>query len=415
MYRLLPILRALIYIFVTAVVFVLSTILQSYMNIPELFRPFVHTPASPVVVNLDRQRGDERKSLSILLHRAKVLEKENEEHLENSVKERKLKHSEALNLTIKSQNWTEPLIRCEKGPIFLLIQIHSAPNNYHRRQAIRLSWGRQDNELNTETISQENQKLDLSFKSVFVIGRSRDTKDNILNEEEAMSNKDILLVNITDHYRNLTLKTIEFIRWSSKFCSANYILKTDDDCYVNVPNLFNFLHFHNKELSKIDIYMGRIQWMMPPVRDNSSRYYIPEKEYSENMLPPYAAGGGYLYSGHLNSKLARAVSTKRVISNEDAYVGLLMRSLKVHPLEHTSFIPFIYCSSELWERPVCDYTLPFVIHGINSTKQIWLHYNIQILKSGAQICEHWLGQRTKIQPPLYCHTAYKKETGQQIS
>ena len=41
-----------------------------------------------------------------------------------------------------------------------------------------------------------------------------------------------------DSYHNLTLKTVMGLKWMSIFCPhAKFILKTDDDIYVNVPLL----------------------------------------------------------------------------------------------------------------------------------------------------------------------------------
>ena len=41
-----------------------------------------------------------------------------------------------------------------------------------------------------------------------------------------------------DSYHNLTLKTVMGLKWTSIFCPhAQFILKTDDDIYVNVPLL----------------------------------------------------------------------------------------------------------------------------------------------------------------------------------
>ena len=41
-----------------------------------------------------------------------------------------------------------------------------------------------------------------------------------------------------DIYYNLTLKTVMGLKWSSIYCSqAKYVMKTDDDIFVNVPLL----------------------------------------------------------------------------------------------------------------------------------------------------------------------------------
>ena len=41
-----------------------------------------------------------------------------------------------------------------------------------------------------------------------------------------------------DIYYNLTLKTVMGLKWTSIYCNqAKYIMKTDDDIFVNIPLL----------------------------------------------------------------------------------------------------------------------------------------------------------------------------------
>ena len=54
-----------------------------------------------------------------------------------------------------------------------------------------------------------------------------------------------------DTYHNLTLKTIMGLKWMSIFCpQAQYVLKTDDDIYVNVDLLHRSLLEESKTLSQ---------------------------------------------------------------------------------------------------------------------------------------------------------------------
>ena len=49
---------------------------------------------------------------------------------------------------------------------------------------------------------------------------------------------DILQENFIDSYENLTYKTIMGFKWAVTNCrSAQFIMKTDDDMYVNVPEV----------------------------------------------------------------------------------------------------------------------------------------------------------------------------------
>lgn len=54
---------------------------------------------------------------------------------------------------------------------------------------------------------------------------------------------DIIQEHFIDSYNNLTLKSIQMLKITSCYCSnsTKYLLKIDDDMFVNVPRLVNWL------------------------------------------------------------------------------------------------------------------------------------------------------------------------------
>ena len=139
-----------------------------------------------------------------------------------------------------------------------------------------------------------------SWKTLFLVGRSSDPKTNFLVTREAVIYKDIIAGKFNDTFRNLYKKMILSISWPLKDnCSASYILKTDEDCYVNFGNLLNWLDRYHIINGTQPIYVGRRQGHMPVIRDEQNRYYVSKKEFPEPYFNPYAAGGGYVFSGNL--------------------------------------------------------------------------------------------------------------------
>ena len=61
---------------------------------------------------------------------------------------------------------------------------------------------------------------------------------------ESLIYGDIIQVNLIDKYGiELTNKTVAMLHWSHHYCpQAEYIMKTDDDVYLNVHNLARVLH-----------------------------------------------------------------------------------------------------------------------------------------------------------------------------
>ena len=279
-------------------------------------------------------------------------------------------------------------------PLFFLVLVHSSPENIKRRLAIRYSWGTSENRFNKQVNS------NVTYNTVFAIGRSVSAGLNKMIIQEASLYGDILFVDILDTYRNLSYKTLNSLIWLSNYCLPKFLLKTDDDCYVNVVNILNFLN----SKPPLPIYTGRVQWFMPPNRDNTSKFYIPENDYNGFLLPPYVSGGGILLSGDLIPRLVSASQQKRIIPNEDANLGILMHNIGVLPKENIHILPFIYCNGSIWNRPTCDFVDQYVIHGVENYSQVWLHYHILILQNIKGICSLVNKFRHHLKPPLYCPT-----------
>ena len=64
------------------------------------------------------------------------------------------------------------------------------------------------------------------------------------------------------------------LEWSYKYCPSKYLLKTDDDSFINVPNLFTLV----AELPTHGVYMGRVHKEAAPTRQHPV-YGVSEEEY----------------------------------------------------------------------------------------------------------------------------------------
>lgn len=54
--------------------------------------------------------------------------------------------------------------------------------------------------------------------------------------------QDLIIANFIDSYDNLTLKTMSMLEWMKDYCNqSEYLLKTDDDMFINVGNLLAFV------------------------------------------------------------------------------------------------------------------------------------------------------------------------------
>ncbi|XP_055757286.1 uncharacterized protein LOC129835606 isoform X2 [Salvelinus fontinalis] len=122
----------------------------------------------------------------------------------------------------------------EASPILLLLAIKSHPANSDRRAAIRATWG------------EEREWRGQGVRRVFLLGLGRDRGEEGGDPEvgeESERYGDILQWGFRESFYNVTLKEVLFWNWFHQECSTTvlYILKGDDDVYVDVERVVGFL------------------------------------------------------------------------------------------------------------------------------------------------------------------------------
>ena len=151
-----------------------------------------------------------------------------------------------------------------------------------------------------------------------------------------------------DTFRNLYMKMILSLNWPlEQNCSASYILKTDEDCFVNIGNLLHWLNSYHAINGTNQIYTGR---GMPVVRDKNSRFYVSRKLHPETNFYPYASGGGYVFSRRLLSLLSEKERVSPLFPNEDALLSTFMRRVGVNPQSIISFYRSSTANRRLWRN-----------------------------------------------------------------
>ncbi|XP_054578480.1 beta-1,3-galactosyltransferase 4 isoform X1 [Eptesicus fuscus] len=234
------------------------------------------------------------------------------------------------------------------APPFLLILVSTAPENLNQRNAIRASWGGQ------------REARGLRVQTLFLLGEpggrhpARGSLENDL-ERESVARGDILQAAFQDSYRNLTLKTLSGLSWADKHCPrARYILKTDDDVFVNVPELVSELVRRGgrweqwergmepqREAEAGDggweggsptpvrqpmplLYLGRVHWRVHPSRTPGGKHQISEEQWPATWgpFPPYASGTGYVLSASAVQLILQVASRAPLLPLEDVFVGV---------------------------------------------------------------------------------------------
>lgn len=210
---------------------------------------------------------------------------------------------------------------------FTLILIHSAPNNFNERNVIRETWGGQ--------LSSNTQQ----FRLIFLLGKIQTsaTSTQLQNQIEAENviYQDIVQGNFIDTYYNLTYKHIMAFKWFTYYCSnANYLLKTDDDVFINAQMFHPFIN----AIGNRQMLFCRERVKDRVARSPQSKWYINETMYKDIYWPNYCTGFTILYSSDIILKLYNTAQTYELFPFDDVFVtGFLREQIK---LQITTFETF---------------------------------------------------------------------------
>ncbi|XP_060851834.1 beta-1,3-galactosyltransferase 6-like [Rhopalosiphum padi] len=183
--------------------------------------------------------------------------------------------------------------------IKLLVLVLSDVKNLNQRDAIRETWAQTKGD----------------FKILFVV-----SKDTFLNAEKLLHD-DILEVDEKDEFRLLTRKiTASF---SSVYdINFDYLLKCDDDSFVNVPLIVNDL----EHMPKQRFYWGYFDGAAP-IKDSGK--YKETGWIACNRYLPYALGGGYVLSKDLIIFIVKNRDYLSFFASEDVSVGAWLSPLNI--------------------------------------------------------------------------------------
>ncbi|KAL9988269.1 hypothetical protein ACROYT_G002700 [Oculina patagonica] len=157
----------------------------------------------------------------------------------------------------------------------LLILVSSAPANLQRRNYIRKTWAFES-------------AFTPRWTTVFLVAQTRiqSESNSLLKEDEVYG--DLIRADYYDHYWNQTLKIQMGFEWATKYCNFSFLLKVDDDVFVNSADLLSFLS--EPTTPKKELYMGNHYtdaWV-----HRGGKWKVTEEEYSGVMYPDFCPGFG---------------------------------------------------------------------------------------------------------------------------
>ncbi|CAK9291739.1 unnamed protein product [Gordionus sp. m RMFG-2023] len=291
---------------------------------------------------------------------------------------------------------SDPLFLQEE--VYILILIASDPNNLAWREAIRQTWGKFDSnhswakvkllfllgtrpeiQLFNERRANQNSSI-FDFQYIFNHWKTSDETRLKMKERSKFnqeicheSNKygDLLIGNFFDSYRNLTYKHVMGLLWVTEYCrEVDFIIKTDDDIYVNTGDLINLLYLllnspkfaypfpqnYLNNLKNVTNYPQALSLFndkaqLPSMlichkypaslvmRDVRSKWFVNSREYNDTYYPPYCLGTFIIYTLPLAEKLLNISRNFSYFWIDDVHItGTLVRKLNPSIIDWSAFI-----------------------------------------------------------------------------
>ncbi|XP_046398620.1 beta-1,3-galactosyltransferase 1-like isoform X2 [Ischnura elegans] len=257
----------------------------------------------------------------------------------------------------------------DEDGLLLLVIVCSAVSNFEARQSIRETWALEA-ALPTARVA-------------FLLGHPPPPQDDDEEggyehsvaalqsrvAEESRLHGDIIQEGFVDTYNNLTLKSVMLLKWTAQHCPvAHYIMKTDDDMFVNVGAIVAHLRERVRQRRKWQRRrrlggteggqargQSRAIRVMPfdaedtllegtlicgarPISSTRSKWYAPRYMYSGRVYPDYLSGTGYIMSRSVARRLLSSALSTPLFHLEDVFVtGMCARASGLHPRDHPAF------------------------------------------------------------------------------
>ncbi|XP_056632165.1 beta-1,3-galactosyltransferase 5 [Diorhabda sublineata] len=242
-------------------------------------------------------------------------------------------------------NFTMINFICNETIPLLLILVHSSPNNFAKRKTIRETWGRNDDNV----------------KVVFMVGSVNSTQLQKRLEIENQLHKDFAQGSFIDTYRNLTYKHVMSLKYFIYHCpQAKYVLKTDDDVFVNMPTMKNFLRYDLSPHGASNGLFCTPRYNSLVLRSYRSKWRVSFAEYPDRVYPTYCPGWTILYTPDVVFGLYKEAQKTEYFWIDDIHLtGTLTQKLN---FTHTDIEPLIL-SKNILNRIVYysyNYSQPFI-------------------------------------------------------
>ncbi|XP_071833739.1 UDP-GalNAc:beta-1,3-N-acetylgalactosaminyltransferase 2-like [Apostichopus japonicus] len=179
-------------------------------------------------------------------------------------------------------------------------------------------------------------------------------------QEENKKHRDIVLVDAVDTYQNLPLKVLLFHKWLTDNVDFKYLLKTDDDCFLNIRHILKTIN--KTTFPESNAWWGNFRYNWAVQRHGK----WAEHHYPSTAYPAFACGSGNMLSADLVKWTAKNYRVLHQYQGEDVSMAIWLSAILPNYLDDKMWICDEKCDQNM---------LASAEHSVDEIKQLWINWN----------------------------------------
>ena len=206
-------------------------------------------------------------------------------------------------------------INSSRFKLVVLVSTHALHTG--RRKLIRYYWG-----------NHSRWTTPFQWKVIFVTG-FYSSFQKIQLHAEADTYKDTLIESVEEDFYTLSFKVMLGLKWVQANLKYDFLLKCDDDVFVNIDRLMRLL------LTTRDQYFGQKMEFQPVEREG--RYGVSVEEHPSPIYDPFCSGGGFVLSHLTVSRMIPFFNWVNPLKIDDAYIGKIVTKAGIKAIHYGGF------------------------------------------------------------------------------
>ncbi|CAK8693035.1 beta-1,3-galactosyltransferase 5-like [Clavelina lepadiformis] len=182
------------------------------------------------------------------------------------------------------------------------------------------------------------------FYTIFIVGQTSENLSQSEIDSEAEMYGDILQIALPESYRNISLKTLAGMQWTSQNLPEDFLYSSaDDDFLIHVGKVQEVVDVYASEVEKESwpeypiICMYKVVRESKPIRNKSSKYFVSKEEYKWPDYPQYCLGGMYSTSVSVVRQLFQVSLQLTPLRMDDVWITGILRQQINMPNEMVIF------------------------------------------------------------------------------